>query len=131
MVTASWIAASASSRRPSAPSRVDRLFSDAVGAGRGQLPVDLGGHLAGGQRVLPPSQAGQPIRQVVQRGGQVGAERVGAERGQLPVDLGGLLAGGQRVLPPSQAGQPIRQVVQRGGQVGAERVGAERGQLPV
>jgi hypothetical protein len=62
-----------------------------IGSPGGQFPVDLGGLLDGGQRLLPPPQAGQPQRQVVQRHGQVGPERVRPGRGQLPVDLGGLL----------------------------------------
>ena len=64
-----------------------------------------------GQRVLAPTQVGQPVRQVAQRHGQAGAERVRAGRGQLPADGDGLLDRGQRLLPPPQLAQPDRQGV--------------------
>ena len=136
IATASSIAASASSRRPSSPSRIDRLFSEGqvgperVRAGRGQLPADAGGFLDRGQRLLPPPQAAQPVDRLFSERGQVGPERVRAGRGQLPADGDGFLDRGQRLLPPPQAAQPDRQVVQRAGQVGPERVRAGRGQLP-
>ena len=120
------MAASASSRRPSAASAVGLVVqrpgevgAERVRAGRGQLPVDLDGLGDGGQRVLAPAQPRQRGGLVVQRPGEVGAERVGAGRGQLPVDLDGLGDGGQGVLAPAQLGQPVGLVVQRPGEVGA------------
>ena len=90
MATASSMAVSASSRRPSVRQRDGRLFSDAgqvgqerVRARRGQLAADGDGLLDGGQRVLAPAQVRQRGGQVVQRHRQVGQERVRAGRGQL------------------------------------------------
>ena len=59
-------------------SKSQRLFQLVVGIGPpgGQFPVDLGGLLEGGQRVLPPAQVGQAGRQVIQRAGQVGPDRI-------------------------------------------------------
>ena len=112
MSTASWIAASASSRRPRSASRTDRLFSDMARSGRnasGRAAASsrrmVDGLLARGQRLLPPPQAGQPDRQVVQRHGQVGAERVRAGRGQLPVD-GRRPPGSRPAPPPAAPGRP-------------------------
>ena len=92
MVTASSMAASASSRRPRPASRMDWLFSDhgevgqeRVGPGAGQVAVDGDGFLDGGQRLLPPPQIGQPDGLVVQRHGEVGQERVGPGAGQVSV----------------------------------------------
>ena len=92
MVTASWIAASASSRRPRSPSALDRLFSDRARSGR-----NASGRAAASSRRMVtaswiaasassrrPSSA-SALRQVGQRPGQVGPERVRAGRGQLPV----------------------------------------------
>ena len=98
--------------------RLFQLVLVGIGPLGGQLPADGDGFLDRGQRILPPAQVAQPVCQVVQRPGQVGAERVRAGPGQLPVDFGGFLARGQRVLPPAQVAQPDRQVVQRPGQVG-------------
>ena len=60
-------------------SRSQRLFQPVVvgiGPPGGQTPVDLGGLLDGGQRVLPPAQVGQAGRKIIQRAGQVGPDRV-------------------------------------------------------
>ena len=120
MVTASSIAASASSRRPRSASRTDRLFSELARSGRNasgraaassRWMVTASSIAASASSRRPRSR--QPDRQVVQRRGQVGAERVRAGRGQLPVDGDGFLDRGQRLLPPPQVGQPDRQVVQR------------------
>lgn len=47
-----------------------------IGPSGGQLPADVGGFLDRAQRLLPPSQVGQPVGQVVKRRGQGGAECV-------------------------------------------------------
>ena len=154
MVTASSIAARASSRRPRSDSRLvslpgnrarppssppptDWLFSDVArsgkegaGAGAGQLAADGDGFLDRGQGLFPPPQARQPVRLVVQRHGQVGEESVGAGAGQLAVGGDGFLDRGQGLFPPPQVRQPVRLVVQRRGEVGEESVGAGAGQLP-
>ena len=137
MVTASWIAASASSRRPGPPAgrqvaqRARQVGGEHVRASRRQPPVDVGGLLDGGQRLLAPAQVRQVGRQVVQRHGQVGAERVRAGRRQPPADGDGLLDRGQRLLPPAQ----IRPAGTTGcsatpARPGQKRVRAGRGQLP-
>jgi hypothetical protein len=59
-------------------SKSQRLFQLVVGIGPpgGQFPVDLGGLLDGGRRVLPPARVGQAGRQAIQRAGQVGPDRI-------------------------------------------------------
>src|SRR6202023_1221405 len=49
-----------------------RLVVVGIGPPGGQFPVDLGGLLDGGQRVLPLAQVGQAGRQVIQRAGRWG-----------------------------------------------------------
>ena len=58
--------------------RLFRLAVVGIGPPGGRSPVDLGGLLDGGQRVLPPAQVGQAGRQVIQRAGQVRPDRVRA-----------------------------------------------------
>ena len=138
MSAACSIAASASSRRPSAARRPERLAATRPGRGRnasGRASASWrwmsDGLLDRGQRLLPPPQLCQAAGKVVQRPGQVGAERVGPRVGELAVDVCGLLDRGQRLLPPPQVAQTIGQVVQRQGEVGQERVGPRVGELAV
>ena len=111
MVTASSIAARASSRRPRSARQIGLVVQrrgevgqEGVGAGGGELPVGGDGFLDRGQGILPPPQAGQAERLVVQRHGEVGQERVGAGGGQLAVDGDGFLDRGQGVLARAPAG---------------------------
>ena len=84
MLTASWIAVSASSYRPNSARRPEWLFSERgeaweerVRAGFGELTVDAHGLLDHGQSLLVQSQDRQAAGLVVQRGGQAWEERVG------------------------------------------------------
>ena len=112
MVTASSIAARASSRRPRSASQLDWLFSDLARSGRNAS----GRASASWRRMVTASsiaarassrrpRLGQAVRLVVQRRGEVGQERVGAGLGELAVDGDGFLDRGQGLLPPPQVGQ--------------------------
>ena len=121
-LTASSIAARASSRRPRSARRSDWLFSDhgevgqeRVGPGVGELAVDGDGFLDRGQGLLPPPQVGQAERLVVQRRGEVGEERVGPGLGELAVDARGFLDRGQGLLPPPQIAQAVAEIYQPSG----------------
>ena len=92
-MTASSIAARASSRRPrlgqaarQVVQRRGEVGQERVGAGLGELAADGDGFLDRGQGLLPPPQVRQAARLVVQRRGEVGQERVGAGLGELAVD---------------------------------------------
>jgi hypothetical protein len=86
-----------------------------MGRSGNQLPADGDGFLDRGQRLLPPSQPDQPLRQGGQRRGQVGPERLRLGRSQLPVDTDGFLARGQRILRTAQPGKWPGGLVRVGG----------------
>ena len=139
MVTASSIAARASSRRPRSDRRLDWLFSAWARSGRnasgracGELAADGDGFLDRGQGLLPPPQLRQASRLVVQRHGEVGQERVGAglrRAGGRCVTASSIAARASSRRPSSD--RQARLVVQRRGEVGQERVGAGLGELAV
>ena len=74
MSTASRVAASASSRRPSVAQMTPRLLSDPARSGRegvgplgGEASVDVGRLLGRRERVLAPAEVAQTIAEIVQR----------------------------------------------------------------
>ena len=136
--TASWLAASASSRRPRSERRLPRLFRLLARSGRkasGRAAAScrrmLHRLLARRQRLLPPPQVGEAVAEIVQAPGEVGEEGVGPRRRELPVDVHRLLARRQRLLPPPQVGEAVAEIVQAHGEVGEEGVGPRRRELPV
>jgi hypothetical protein len=75
-----------------------------VRVGLGELAVDAGGLLDGGQGFLAPPQVGQAKGLVIQRGGQVRQVRARAVLGELAADGNGPLDRGQGFLAPPQVG---------------------------
>ncbi len=79
MATASWLAWSASARRPASPSR-DGVVADRYGEAvevsavveSGRFPPEGDGFLAGLERLGPASGLGQPDGVVTDRCGEVG-----------------------------------------------------------
>ena len=137
MVTASSMAARASSRRPRLARRTDWLFSDVARSGRkasgraaASCAVDGDGFLDGGQGLLPPPQVGQAgptgCSATVARSGRKASGRAAASWRRM-VTASSMAARASSRRPRSD--QAVRLVVQRRGQVGQEGVGAGRGQL--
>ena len=140
MVTASWIAASASSRRPSSPSGVRQGCTtswpgraESVRAGRGpaapgRTPRPPG---PGGQRILRRPRVAEPPEQVAQRHGQVGPERVRPGAGQLPADGDGFLDGGhassRRPRPSASRSARLFSELARSGRKASGRAAATSG----
>ena len=129
--TASWLAASASSRRPRLESRdvkrgAGRAGSVRRAASRRRSPPPP----ARRQRLLPPPQLGQTAEGCSAHG-EVGEEGVGPGRRQLPADVDRLLRSPPAPPPAGPASERSPQVVQRRGQVGQEGVGPRRRQPPV
>ncbi len=119
MSTASWLAASASSRRPrldrSPPSVVQahrQIRQESVGPGFGKAPVNVHRLLAGRQRLLTPSKLGQADTECASARRQVVQERqflfiVGALRGigggqPASCEFGAPLCNGQREVHQGQ-----------------------------
>ena len=76
------------------------MLRDRAGTRRGAAPPGCDGARrlprAAASAVLPPAEIAQPVRQVVQRPGQIGPERVGALRRQGAIEREGLLRRRQR-----------------------------------
>ena len=139
MVTASSIAARASSRRPSSARRPDWLFSDMARSGRNasgrawaSCAVDGDGFLDRGQGLLPPPQLGQADRTGCSA---LWRSRAGTRRGG-PGRAGGRWSTASSIAARASSRRPssarrLDWLFSDMARFGQERVGAGLGELAV
>ena len=124
MSTASWVAASASSRRPRLESDDAEVVQahreigeEGVGSRLREAPIDVDGLLGCGQRLLAASEVGEHRAEVVQARREIGEEGVGSRLREAPLDVEGLLACGQRLLAAPEVGETVTKHFEAGGEM--------------